>query len=317
MKNSKLMNSLTKSVNKVGFQLKKYSPEILVVAGGVGIVVSTVMACKATLKVNEVTDETKKNIEKIHEATEKGCTEVGEDYSVEDSKKDLAVVYAQTGMKLAKLYAPAVALGTLSLGCVLTSNNILRKRNVALAAAYATIDKSFKEYRGRVVERFGEEVDRQLKYNIKAKEVEEKVVDEKTGEEKTVKKTIEVTGIDGYSDYARFFDSASKYWEETPEYNLMFLRAEERYANDLLRSKGYLFLNDVYEMLGIPRSEAGQSVGWIYDEENPVGDNYVDFGIYELHREANRDFVNGYEPVILLDFNVDGNIMKRFQHVAR
>ena len=227
---------------------------------------------------------------------------------IEDAKKDLAITYVQTGVKLVKLYAPSVALGVLSITSILASNNILRKRNVALAAAYATVDKSFKEYRNRVIERFGETVDRELKYNIKAKKIEEVVKDEETGKEKKVKKTIEIGDPNTYSDYARFFDDGCKGWEKDSEYNLMFLRAQQQYANDLLRSRGHLFLNEVYDMLGIPRTKAGQVVGWVYNKDNPVGDNYVDFGLYDINREVVRNFVNGYERTILLDFNVDGNI---------
>ena len=226
----------------------------------------------------------------------------------EDSKKDLAIVYAQTGLKLVKLYAPSVILGALSITSILASNNILRKRNVALAAAYATVDKGFKEYRSRVVDRFGKELDRELKYNIKAKEIEETVIDEK-GKEKTVKKTINVADPNEYSDYARFFDDGCTGWDKDPEYNLMFLKRQQQHANDMLQARGYLFLNDVYEMLGIPKTKAGQIVGWVYDEECPIGDNFVDFGIYDYDKEKCRDFVNGYERTILLDFNVDGNIL--------
>lgn len=310
MKNLAIVNNLTKTANKVGFKLRKHSPEILMVAGVVGTVTSAVMACKATLKVNEVVEETKETIDKIHTATEKGKTESGLDYSAEDSKKDLTIVYAQTGLKFVKLYAPAVILGTLSITSILASNNILRKRNIALGAAYAAIDKSFKEYRGRVIERFGEAVDRELKYNIKSQKIEEVVTDPETGKEKKVKSTVDVIDPNLYSEYARFFDDGCKGWEKNAEYNLMFLRATQNFANDLLRSRGYLFLNDVYDMLGIERTKAGQIVGWVYDPDNPDhnGDNYVDFGIYDMRKPKARDFVNGYERVILLDFNVDGNI---------
>lgn len=310
MKNLAIVNNLTKTANKVGFKLRKHSPEILMVAGVVGTVTSAVMACKATLKVDEVVEETKETIDKIHTATEKGKTESGLDYSAEDSKKDLTIVYAQTGLKFVKLYAPAVILGTLSITSILASNNILRKRNIALGAAYAAIDKSFKEYRGRVIERFGEAVDRELKYNIKSQKIEEVVTDPETGKEKKVKSTVDVIDPNLYSEYARFFDDGCKGWEKNAEYNLMFLRATQNYANDLLRSRGYLFLNDVYDMLGIERTKAGQIVGWVYDPDNPDhnGDNYVDFGIYDMRKPKARDFVNGYERVILLDFNVDGNI---------
>lgn len=306
--NTAFINTATKAVYRLGFKLKKYSPEILAVAGTVGVVASTVVACKATTKAGEVLDEAKDKVDQVHTVLDNDS--IADDvYSQEDANKDMAIVYVQTGVKLFKLYAPAVALGALSIGCMLTSNNILRKRNVALAAAYATVDKGFKDYRNRVVDRFGETVDRELKYGLKAKKITETVIDEETGKEKKIKKTIDVVeGLDGYSDYARFFDEASINWEKDAELNLMFLRSEQNYANDLLRARGHLFLNEVYDRLGIPRTKAGQVVGWVYDEKNPVGDNFVDFGIYDAHRETNRDFVNGYERVILLDFNVDGNI---------
>ena len=206
MKKEEIMTKVSGTFNKVGFQLKKHSPEILIVAGIVGTVASTVMACRATTKVGKIIDKTKNDVDEIHDATEKGVTKAGEDYSIEDSKKDLSVVYLQTGIKLAKLYAPAVALGTLSITSILASNNILRKRNMALAAAYATVDKSFKEYRKRVIERFGKEIDRELKYNIKAEKVSETVIDEETGKEKKVKKTAFVVNPSDVSGYARFFE---------------------------------------------------------------------------------------------------------------
>lgn len=299
-------NKLKLNLKKAEFQLKKFSPEILMGVGVVGVVASTVLACKATLKVNDILEDSKEKLDKV-----KTCQEdeqYAEEYSVEDAKKDKAIIYTQTAVKMAKLYGPAVVLGTASIGCIVTSNNILKKRNVALAAAYTTIDKSYKEYRKRVADRFGEEVERQIKYDIKAEQIEEKEIG-KNGKEKTVKKNIDtVNPIAGYSDYARFFDDGCTGWEKDSEYNLCYLKAQQQYANDLLRANGFLFLNDVYEMLGIPRTKAGQVVGWIYDEENPIGDNYVDFGIYDTTKRGSVDFVNGFERTILLDFNVDGNI---------
>lgn len=309
MKKLEIMNTLSRKFGKTGLKLKKHSPEILVGVGIVGVVSSTIMACKATTKLDEVLAEPKDKIEKIHELMENpDMVPEGKEYTEEDGKKDLTIMYTQSAIKVIRLYAPAVALGTLSIAAILGGHHILRKRNVALAAAYATIDKSFKDYRGRVIERFGAELDKELKYNIKAAEVEETVVDEK-GKEKKVKNTVNVADPNVYSEYSKFFDESCPGFTKDPEYNLMFLKDQQRYANDLLKSKGYLFLNDVYDMLGIPRTQAGQIVGWIYDEKNPIGDNFVDFGIYDLHKEANRDFVNGYERVILLDFNVDGDIL--------
>lgn len=302
-----ILSNVTRSLNKVKFGVKKHSPEILIVTGVAGVIASAVMACKATTKIGKVADDHKKQINEVHDSLERGYTKSGETYNEEDSKKDLTIIYAQTGLKYAKLYAPAVILGTLSLTAIVSSNNILRKRNVALAAAYTAVDKSFKEYRGRVVERFGKDLDRELRYNIKAKEIEETVVDE-NGEEKKVKKTIEVADPNSYSDYAKIFDESCVGWTKSPEYNLMFLKQQQAHANRLLQQNGILFLNDVYEMLGFQKTQAGQVVGWIYDEEHPIGDNFVDFGIYNLYSEKARDFVNGYERSIVLDFNVDGNV---------
>ena len=306
MKNFELMNLVTRSINRVGFQLKKHSPEILVVVGIVGAVTSAVMACKATTKGNDILNDAKSQVDKVHKVLEDEAISP-EMYSEEDSKKDLAIIYAKTGLDFVKLYGPSVLLGAVSIASILASNNILRKRNIALAAAYTAVDTGFKEYRGRLIERFGKELDKELKYNIKSETVQETVIDEK-GNEQTVDKVVEVANPNVYSDYARCFDDGCKGWTKDPELNLVFLKQMQQYANDKLRAKGHLFLNEVYDMLGFPRSRAGQIVGWIYDEKNKVGDNFVDFGIYDATKQPNRDFVNGYERVIWLDFNVDGPI---------
>ena len=306
MKNRKFMNGVNRTLSKAGFQIKKHSPEILIVAGIAGIITSAVMACKATTKINDILDQTKEEVGKVNDAL--ANEKIPEDvYSKEDAKKDLAIIYIQTGVKLVKLYGPSLILGALSITSILASNNILRKRNVALAAAYAAIDNSFKEYRGRVIERFGKDLDRELKYNIKAKEIGETTVDE-NGKETTVTKTVPVVESEEPSDYARFFCEGCAGWTKDPEMNLVFLKQQQNWANELLKTRGHLFLNEVYDMLGIERSKAGQVVGWVYDETNPNCDNYVDFGIYDIYNERKRAFVNGWERSILLDFNVDGDI---------
>lgn len=298
-----LKQSMVKGYNKVSFQAMKHSPEILAGVGVVGIVASAVVACRATLKINDVLSDAEDKLDKVKEMTNR----VDVDYTEEDAKKDTTIIYVQKGVEIIKLYLPAFTLGTVSIGCLLASNNILRKRNAALGAAYATLDKSFKTYRARVSERFGDDVEKEIRYGIKSEKIECKDVDE-NGNVVTTEKEVKVMDPNLYSDYARFFDECNPNWQRDPQYNLMFLKAQQRYANDLLKSRGRLFLNEVYEMLGMEKSKAGQIVGWVYDEENPVGDNFVDFGIYNLHEERVRAFVNGYEPSILLDFNVDGNV---------
>ena len=322
MSKAEIMNKATRLIHKTGFKLKKHSPEILVVTGVVGVVASAVMACKATTKLSEITENAKTDICAIKDYKDSKWVNVKKEdgtienpYSEDDMKKDLTITYTQTAVKLVKLYGPSVLLGTASLTAILAGHNITRKRNVAISAAYMAVDKGFKEYRGRVIERFGQDLDRELKYNLKTKEIEETVVDAK-GKEKTVKKKVDVMDTtipeftpNVYSPYARYFDDTCLGWDNDPAVSLMTLNGQQRYANEKLKAQGYLFLNDVYEMLGIQKCAMGQCVGWIYDEKNPIGDNYVDFGIYEPYIEKNRDFVNGYEKVILLDFNVDGNIL--------
>lgn len=310
MKKFALLSKGKGLAKKVIFSAKKHSPEILMVTGVIGTVASTIMACKATLKVNDILDETKENLDKIHECA--GKPELAEKYTEHDAKKDTAIVYVQTGLKFVKLYAPAITLGVLSIGSMVASNHILRKRNAAMAAAYATLDSAFKTYRGRVVERFGEEVDKELKYGVKAVEVKEKEEGE-DGKTKTVKKTLNVVDPNDpstFNEYTRIFGPGNPIWQKDHMYNLMFLRAQQSYFNDKLRVDGMVFLNDVYKALGIPISKAGQYVGWVYDpkNENAQGDNYIDFGIYEAFVPS--DTVEGkFDKTIVLDFNVDGNIL--------
>ena len=300
-----MKEKLMKTYKKVELKAIKHSPEILAGVGVVGVVGSLVMACKATTKLSDVLEESKEQLDKIKEVAADPAYE--EKYSQDDAKKDTTITYVQTAMKVTKLYAPSVILCASSLGCLLASNNILKKRNAALSAAYMTVDKSFKEYRKRVADRFGEEVEKEIRYNIKAEEITK--VDENGNEvTETVKIMDGTDDPNSYSDYARFFDESCAAWQNDAEYNLTFLKAQQQYANDLLKAKGRLFLNEVYRMLGIDETKAGQVVGWVYNPDNPTGDNFVDFGIYNMQRERVRAFVNGYEPNILLDFNVDGVI---------
>ena len=303
---TEIITHLTRTLNRTGLKIKKHSPEILLATGTVGVVASTVMACKATLKVEEIVDEAKEKIDTIHQVSADPA--MTEKYSEEDGKKDLAIVYTQTAVKFIKLYGPSVTIGVASLACMIGSNRILNKRNAALAAAYAAVDKSFKEYRGRVIERFGKQMDRELRYNIKAQEIEETTVDA-NGKETITKKTVDVMDPNSYSQYAIVFDDSNEGWDPDPERSKYFLIQQQNWANERLKSRGHLFLNEVYDMLGAKRTKAGAQVGWVYDEKNCEGDNFVDFGIFDTNSPKARDFVNGVEKVIVLDFNVDGYIL--------
>lgn len=308
-------------VNKTTFFLKKYSPEILMGIGVTSIVTGTVLACKATLKASDILADLNKELEaphELHEKVKKG--EVKEERYPEIAyRKEVIGDYAKYSLKFAKLYAPAVALVVLGIASMLKSNNILRGRCASLSAAYLAVDTAFKNYRKNVVEKYGEDVDKELRYGVKKEKIEVVETDE-NGKTKKVKKEVSVIDETGYSAYARYFDDSCGYYQSDPsgrpctDYNLFFLKAREAEATTRLRADGYLFLNDVYKMLGIEPSLAGQSVGWIYDKTKPEdeqeGDGFVSFNIYKATR-ANARFIEGIEDVILLDFNVDGPIMDR------
>ena len=299
-----LVEKASRTFCKAGLKLKKHSPEILVVGGVVGLVTSGVMACKATTKLSAILDDSKEQIE-LFDKVAANPEMVNEEYTVEDAEKDKKIVKVQTAVKVAKLYAPSIAVGVVSIGAIFASNNIMRKRNVALGAAYATVDRAFKDYRNRVVDRFGEELDKELRYNLKTKEVKETIEDE-NGKKKTVKRNIKYMDSPMPSEFAVIYDDGCAGWTKDPEDNKFFLIQQQRYANERLKRRGYLSLNEVYELLGFPSTKAGQVVGWLYDCKDPnyKGDNFVDFGLYNVDCEPNRDFVNGYERNIILDFNV-------------
>lgn len=290
-------------------KLKKHSPE-LYLAAGIGCFIGAVVAgSKATLKAEAILDEHKESMDAIKEVRNE--PEYAEEYSDADYRKDLVTTYAQTGIKFAKNYALTAGLLAAGTFFVLSSYKIMKSRYAMLATSYSALKKMFDVYRQRVREDQGEEKDLDYMYGRKKIEVEETVTDEK-GKTKTVKKEGILFEGKQFSQYARFFDESCEHWTKDPTYNLDYLIRMQQIANEKLHAtataggKGFLCLNEVYESLGIPKTAEGQQVGWV--EGN--GDGYVDFGIHTGYIQ-NRNFVNGYERVILLDFNVDGYILDK------
>jgi hypothetical protein len=267
---------------------QKHSPTLLLAAGVVGVVASTVMACRATLQLDEILEADQQKLKDIRVVADQN-----EDYNKNHKAKDLTVVYTRSAVAISKLYAPSVVLGAVSLGCLVGSHRILTTRNAGLMAAYATLEKGFDEYRDKVVRELGLDKERELRFGTE--------VVEETGDDGKVRTSLKA----GSSIYARFFDEASRNWVKTASQNQLFLRCQQQYANDLLKTRGHLFLNEVYDMLGLERSKEGALVGWIVDGN---GDEYVDFGIFDGDLWSAMRFVNGDERTVLLDFNVDGVI---------
>lgn len=317
MKKNKIASKISATISKVGFSLKQHSPEILVVVGIGGVITSTVMACVATNKLNNIIEESKKELDRIHELSSgKSESQSGEPYTKDMAKKDTAKVYFRIGFDIARLYLPAVTIGVFSISSIVASNNMLKKRNIALASAYAAIDRSFKEYRERVINRFGKDVDTQLYLNTIPVEVEKEVTDE-DGNTTLVKETVYQLSDEGLgSSYARLFDETNPEWQPDASYNRMWLEAKQNYFNNLLAERKFVFLNEVYKELGFPETKAGQIVGWKYDDNNEKGDNYIDFGILNVSDPKVRDFINGVENSVIINPNVDGDILTDFNSIV-
>lgn len=292
MKIELIKNAVTSKVGRQILISKAHSPTIMFAGGVIGVVATTVLACKATLKLDDV-------LEEAEDLRDKAQTLEHRDYSEKDRSRDLAFIKVQTALKVAKLYAPSVAVGVVSVAALTGSHVVLSKRNAAVMAAYSALDKGFREYRDRVRDEYGEEKEQELRYGVVTRtELVEADEGSDVVEYKEIPKKMP-------SIYAKFFDDGSASWNRDPEYNHIFLMCQQNYANDLLHARGHIFLNEVYDMLGLPRTKAGAVVGWIVSKD---GDNFVDFGIFDQGNKRSRMFVNGDERSILLDFNVDGVI---------
>lgn len=283
-------NAVSRTVARQVLLTQKNSPQLLFGAGIFGVVATAVLASKATLKLEEALDTNRTQKIIAAELLEK------RDPNYDESKyrKDVISIQIRSAVVVCRLYAPAVIVGVATVGCLFTSQQILNKRNAALVAAYSALDKRFNEYRSRVTEKYGEDKEQELYYETATGEIE---VDGK------VKKTKQRIG--GGSIYARLFEETNKNYSNNPEYNVMFLRAQQNYANDLLRMQGHVFLNEIYDALGLARSTEGAVVGWVWKKGS--GDQFIDFGIFDSP-DMNKfyDFVTGHEKGIWLDFNVDG-----------
>ena len=303
---SKVSTSAAKFAGKAEFTIKKNSPEILLGAGIVGFVGTVVLACRATCRADEVLEFHRRKIKDINDAKEIADADPeGEmSYDIELYRQDKAIRYLKTTGSLAKLYAPTIAVGTLSLACILTSRNIMQKRYLGVVAAYNGVSAAFEEYRKRVRDEYGEGLDKHFRYGTTYDELP--VYDEngkKTKEKEQIEKT-ETEMVIPNDDSCRFFDSSNPNWDKNPTFSMMWLRGQQNILNDILHTRGHVFLNEVYDALGFPHTPQGAVLGWIDGE----GDNCIDFGVYDPNKESVRRFVNGVDNVIMLEFNHDGVI---------
>lgn len=303
-----ILQTISNITGKAGLQVQKHSPEILLGVGVVTFVGTIVLACKATTKMEAVMDKHAEDLDNLKhpERIEAAAEEKGVEYTEDDLKKDKIIVYKDIAIDTAKVFAPVVAIGVLSLACFLGSYKILSNRYVAVTAAYNIISTAFDKYRSRVRDELGEDMDRHFRYNTTVDEIEVTTFDGK--KEKKEKQKVESIEKSDVSEYAKFFDRSCPEWDENPLFNLKWLRANETSANDILHSRGHIFLNEVYDLIGLPHTPDGAVVGWIDDGSH---ENYVDFGLYDPKNESARRLINGEDNVVLLDFNPDGIIFDK------
>lgn len=280
-------------------KLKKHAPVILFAAGVTGVVGTVVLACRATMKLEAVLDGLQEDLDHIDQGT--GQLQIG-GQEIEPARAK-TLLYAKASYNIGKLYAPAVVLGAASIAALTGSHVILTQRNTALMAVAAATQRALDKYRSNVRAELGEDQDKRFLYG----ETEREIVEE-TAEGPITKTVKEPNGAE-LRLYDKFFDELNENYVrgiDGAEKNVYFIRCAQNWANDKLKANGHLFLNDVYGMLGIPLTQAGQQVGWVMGEGRQ---NFVDFGIFDHRNAAARRFINGYEPAVRLHFNVDGVIL--------
>jgi len=292
------MQTAVGKLYRPALKVRQHSPAILFGAGVIGVGATVVLACRATLKLEDTLEETKRNLDRVERASE---SEV-EGFSDKDKQKAQVAIYVAGGLKVAKLYAPAVIVGLASVGALTGAQIILNKRVAGLGAAYMAVNEAFNKYRARVVEELGVEKDLEFRHGFEDRDIVEDT------DEGPVVKTVRQPDGSSPSMYARFFDENNKNWQRsTPNHNQFFIACQQNWANEMLKARGHVFLNEVYDMLGFERTAAGAVVGWVYDEDGP-GDHFIDFGVLDGDRYTGQRFINGEERSVRLDFNVAGPI---------
>lgn len=288
--------SVTRKFARSILVAKKNSPTIFFAGGVAGVIGSTVLACKATLSLNDILDEIRAEVEevKFYHINLANDNVVDLDEAESSFNRDISMVWARGALKITKRYAPAIVVGSISIGALTGSHIALTKRNAALAAAYATVVKAYDEYRERVREEIGEDRESHIYQNVEVCEIES---------EDGKKANVLAIGEGGGSPYSKIFSPQNPRWQDVPEYNRMFLEMQQTLLNKKLHANKHVLLNDAYEALGFPRTSAGMVVGWLL---NGDGDGHVDFGLYT--NSENVEFMLGNEECVLLDFNVDGVI---------
>lgn len=307
-KTGKAMESIGRFFSKVKFQTVKHSPEILTAVGVISTAAGAVLMCKSSLKVTDILEKHKKDAETIKKV--EGDPEYDKEYSKKDALRDKTILFLRTGLSLARVYAPGVIIFGSGIACILAGHNVLSKRQAALGASFNSLSAAFDEYRDRVKQEVGEQKEKDIFMAPAIRSEESDKSDDDSEDEKDIYKKQSLP------KYTVLFDEFNDHWAKGIGENKCFLDASAKVLNEKLRRNGYLFLNDVYDFLGYPKTTEGQLVGWIYDSSNP-NEHFVDFGIYGTNDEAKEAFISGEEKSIWLTFNPDGYIFESLDYIAR
>lgn len=298
-----IKNTITRSLNMGVLKVRKHSPEILLATSLTSGALAIGLTVKQTLTIQPVLEDWNKWLEDYAKGRE--MAEEGKDddslppFPEETAHQIMIGMAAQTGLKLLKHYALPLAFAGLSAAATLGMYKVWSARYTAVVAAATGLQETLNKYREKLREQLGNEADKELL----AKATDD---DRETKEDPQTKKPVRQP--QRMSKYARIFDESSTYYKRNAGDNLSFLVQQQSLANRMLAINGCVFLNEVYDMLGFPRTQAGSIVGWIFDPSKP---EQIDFGFWDLGDERKREFINGWEKSVLLDFNVDGIIFDK------
>lgn len=304
---------LVRAAHKAAFQIAKKSPELCVIFGGAAVVAGFVLIAKAAPRAAETTkgfhivlDELKR------EADEK-------ELSKKEVQKMVRNETMQYGLEMVKIAGPAVGIELLGLASIGVGFGILKKRSLQYLAAYNAVSAGFRKYRDRVIADQGEDADLYFLTGAKRQKILE-TVENPDGTVSTVE-TEDLVLEEGTDTtegvvYGRFFDEVNNpgnNWTKDPIINASFLNHMEILANSLLETRGFLYLNEVYTMVGYEPTWYGGIVGWLRDGKLngiPVAGK-VDFRVQEIHEKRPR------ERSYFLDFNCDGVIVDHLRAIDR
>lgn len=221
---------------------KRHATLLLTIASTVGVVATSVEVAHATIKATEKVDEMRAERDEWKETSGIDQPEITKEEIVKACWK---------------FYIPSAVIGAGTISCMIAANAIGAKGQKSLAAAYAMVDQGYKQYRKKVAERFGKDVDRSIENEVIVEQAND--LDEDASEK--------VTCYDVYSD---------RYFEIT---KLRFERAINSINRDLAIC-GYASLNDFYRKLGVSETEEGDAIGWdIEDISEWLGICWLDFAL--------------------------------------